>query len=613
MAAPVILVNRQSGQCVATPSSGTAPGAQMVQRPCQDSPSLGWTIQPVAGGSRIVSQFDGFCLGVANGSLADGAAVREQACNGSTQQTWSIGVSDAHRRFVANHSGKCLAIMNASRASGAKLVQSGCNGANEQKWTLAASPLRSAWSPKISFSLVPAAAANMSSGRIVVWSASAELQFVPSDYRNTYTAIFDPTTLQVSERLISNLKHDMFCSGTALLSDGRLLVNGGRTSQRTSIFDPASATWSRSTDMNIPRGYQGTTLLSTGAVLTLGGSWSGGTAKKNGEIWTAASGWRKLSNLLIDPFLGPDPNPESIDNHLWLEAWRGGWAFHAGPSASMHWIDTAGEGAIVDAGARADDTYAINGNAVLYDVGRILKIGGATAYQDGPASDAAYVIDIRGGPSAAVAVRKLPPMIFPRAMHNSVVLPNGQVVIVGGLNVSKTFSDDNPVLVAELWNPATMGFARLAAMTVPRNYHSVALLMLDGRVFVAGGGLCGTCPVNHPDAQILTPPYLLNDNGTLAARPTILAAPTSATWGSSIVVKTDVAVASFALVRLSAVTHSVNNDQRRIPLSISGGDPIAGYALPIPGDPGVVLPGRYMLFALDARGRPSVAKVIGIR
>ena len=81
LAAPVILVNRQSGQCVATPGSGVAPGAQMVQRPCQDTSSLGWTIQPVAGGSRIVSQFDGFCLGVANGSLADGAAVREQACN----------------------------------------------------------------------------------------------------------------------------------------------------------------------------------------------------------------------------------------------------------------------------------------------------------------------------------------------------------------------------------------------------------------------------------------------------------------------------------------------------------------------------------------------------
>ena len=613
MAAPVVLINRLSGQCATNPGNGAAPTAQMVQRPCQDAPSGGWTIQPGAGGNRIVSQLDGFCLGVANGSQVDGAAVREQTCNGGARQRWTIEASDAHQRIVAKHSGKCLAVANASRASGAKLVQQTCNGASAQKWTVSEAPLRSAWGPKITFPLVPAAAANMSSGAIVVWSAYSRIDFRSSNNRNTYTAIFDPATLQVTEQLVTNLKHDMFCPGTALLPDGRLLVNGGRTSQRTSIFDPAGRAWSRSTDMNIPRGYQGTTLLSTGDVLTLGGSWSGGNAKKNGEIWSAGDGWRKLANLLIDPFLGTDPKPTSRDNHLWLEAWSDGWAFHAGPAAAMHWIDTAGEGRIVDAGPRGDDSYAINGNAVLYDVGKLLKVGGATAYNGAPSSDAAYMIDFGAGPSAAVAVRKLGPMLFPRAMHNSVVLPNGQVVIVGGLNPAKTFSDDAPVLMAEIWDPVTLQFSRLAAMATPRNYHSVALLMLDGRVFSAGGGLCGDCLVNHPDAEILTPPYLLNADGSPAARPSILSAPGSVSLGDSIRVRTDGPIASFALVRLASVTHSVNNDQRRIPLRIAGGDPNAGYDLPIPADPGVVLPGNYMLFALNAAGRPSVAKVVGIR
>jgi galactose oxidase len=145
----------------------------------------------------------------------------------------------------------------------------------------------------------------------------------------------------------------------------------------------------------------------------------------------------------------------------------------------------------------------------------------------------------------------------------------------------------------------------------------VALLLLDGRVFVGGGGLCtdnftGSCN-NHPDAEILTPPYLLNANGTLATRPAITSAPTSAAPGATITVRTDTAVASFALVRMSAVTHSVNNDQRRIPLPITGGSQSAGYWLDIPLDTGEVLPGNYMLFALSASGRPSVAKVIAIR
>ena len=39
--------------------------------------------------------------------------------------------------------------------------------------------------------------------------------------------------------------------------------------------------------MNIPRGYNASTLLADGSVLTLGGSWSGGVGGKHGEIWTA--------------------------------------------------------------------------------------------------------------------------------------------------------------------------------------------------------------------------------------------------------------------------------------------------------------------------------------
>jgi galactose oxidase len=76
-------------------------------------------------------------------------------------------------------------------------------------------------------------------------------------------------------------------------------------------------------------------------------------------------------------------------------------------------------------------------------------------------------------------------------------------------------------------------------------------------------------------------------------------------------VGTDRAVASFALVRMASATHSVNTDQRRIPLSFTG--TTGNYQLGIPADQGVVLPGNYMLFALDASGVPSVARTINIR
>jgi galactose oxidase len=61
---------------------------------------------------------------------------------------------------------------------------------------------------------------------------------------------------------------------------------------------------------------------------------------------------------------------------------------------------------------------------------------------------------------------------------------------------------------------------------------------------------------------------------------------------------------------MASATHSVNTDQRRIPLTFSG---TAGrYVLRIPADSGVVLPGNYMLFALEG-GVPSVARTLNIR
>ena len=46
------------------------------------------------------------------------------------------------------------------------------------------------------------------------------------------------------------------------------------------------------------------------------------------------------------------------------------------------------------------------------------------------------------------------------------------------------------------------------------------------------------------------------------------------------------------------------------PLAFAPGASTYAYALSLPADPGVVVPGYWMLFAIDANGVPSVAKVI---
>jgi YVTN family beta-propeller protein len=473
----------------------------------------------------------------------------------------------------------------------------------------AAEPSQSVWSPKINLPFVPAAAANLPDGKVVMWSAEERLAFLTGPKGRTYTMVFDPATNTSTERLVAETGHDMFCPGTTNLPDGRLLINGGIDETKTSIYDPATGAWSTAAAMNIPRGYQANTLLGDGTVLTLGGSFSGGLGSKHGELWSEAGGWRRLTGLLVEPMQTKDAaGVFRSDNHMWLIPTGNGQVLHAGPSINMNWIDPRGNGSSRPAGLRSDDVDSMSGITVMYDIGKILKAGGSTSYSGVYAHAGSYVIDTNAG----LTVRKIAPMNYARAFHNSVVLPNGQVLIVGGQTYASPLSDNLSVLAPELWDPETEAFTVLPPITVPRNYHSNALLLPDGRVLSAGGGLCGAgCDANHPDAQILTPHYLLNPDGSPATRPVINTSPAQATYGTSFTVVTNAPVTKFALVRLSSTTHTVNNDQRRIPLSFTTTG-TNSYSVAVPSNPGIALPGVYMLFALNEDGVPSVAKNLRI-
>ena len=469
-------------------------------------------------------------------------------------------------------------------------------------------PSLSRWSAPIPLSLAPSSAAHLPNGNLLLWASSSPMDN-PGVGGQTFTSTFDSSALTATSLLVSQTGHNMFCTGTSNLPDGTLLINGGTDSAKTSLYNPTANSWTTGATMNTPRGYGANTVLQDGSVFTLGGSWSGGVGGKNGEVWTAAGGWRSLSGVPVGPALGSDPGGVyRSDNHMWLFSAPNGQVLHAGPSANMNWISTAGNGSISSAGTRSDDAYSMAGNAVMYDIGKILKVGGAAAYEGVLATTASYVIDINSG----VSVRKVGSMTYPRIFSNGVVLPNGQVIIIGGQTIGKPFFDDNSILVPELWDPATETFTQLPPIAAGRNYHSVALLMPDGRVISAGGGLCGTgCAGNHPDAQILTPHYLLNPDGTPATRPQLTSAPSVVALGTSFSAVADSTVASFALVRMSSTTHTVNNDQRRIPLQFTaaGG---GGFNLQLPSNPGILLPGYYMLFAMNADGTPSIAKILRV-
>jgi YVTN family beta-propeller protein len=474
---------------------------------------------------------------------------------------------------------------------------------------LTAQASKAQWSALTSLPITPISTANLPDGRVLFWSAEDRFGF-GTDLGRTYTVIYDPTNSQLTERLVTETGHDMFCPGTSMLSDGRLMVNGGLSPGKTSIFDAATNTWSTGAAMNIARAYNASTPLADGSVLTLGGSWAGGVGNKHGEIWNAASGWRRLSGVPIDPMLSVDPTRAfGMDSHFWLLPSGNGRVLHAGPGMAMNWIDTRGNGQVSSAGPRGDDEFSVSGNTVMYDAGKILKTGGGPGYDSVNANANSYIIDTTTG---SAVVRKINSMAYRRAFQNSVVLPNGQVIIVGGQTYAVGFSDANSVLVPELFDPTTEAFVPLAPIAAPRNYHSFAVLLPDGRVLSGGGGLCGNgCAANHSDFQTLSPPYLYNTDGSPAVRPVILAAPRAAAHGTTIRVSADSALSTAAIVRLSSTTHTVNNDQRRLSLVMrSVGN--NNYDIDVPSNPGWAVPGEYMLFVMNANGTPSVSKTLRI-
>jgi hypothetical protein len=198
-------------------------------------------------------------------------------------------------------------------------------------------------------------------------------------------------------------------------------------------------------------------------------------------------------------------------------------------------------------------------------------------------------------------------MSIQRRQLNATLLPDGKVLVTGGSNAAGFDEPSGAVLYAEMWDPTTETWSTMASHTRYRGYHSIALLLPDGRVLSAGGDLSagGGTAFN---AEVYSPPYLFN-----GARPTITSAPTSVSYGETFVVQTPDAlgITQVTWIRLSSVTHGFDQNQRinRLGFSQTQG----GLAVRTPSSAKVCPPGHYMLFILNSKGVPSVSQILKMR
>ena len=163
-----------------------------------------------------------------------------------------------------------------------------------------------------------------------------------------------------------------------------------------------------------------------------------------------------------------------------------------------------------------------------------------------------------------------------------------------------------------IWNPDTGQWTNDASAAIGRFYHSTTTLLPDGTVLSAGGGAPG--PLTNLNAEIYTPGYLLNADGSLRTdRPVITDAPKTLQQGQTFTITLDNAdvIQKLELIKFGATTHSFDAEQRAFGLQFTHID-ATHLQVTLPANANAVTNGYWMLFADNSNGTPSVAATIKI-
>ena len=103
-----------------------------------------------------------------------------------------------------------------------------------------------------------------------------------------------------------------------------------------------------------------------------------------------------------------------------------------------------------------------------------------------------------------------------RSVHTATLLPNGLVLVVGGLGSGSNNSQIQRMSSAELFDPSTGNWTPAGSLHIGRQYHASALLS-SGKVLVVGGGPTPSAELYDPasDSWTVTGSPGLNDDSLI--------------------------------------------------------------------------------------------------
>ncbi|MGF1938810.1 MAG: galactose oxidase-like domain-containing protein [Nostoc sp. ChiQUE02] len=400
----------------------------------------------------------------------------------------------------------------------------------------------------------------------------------------------------------NNQPIDLFCAGHSFRPDGMLLVAGGTLrydpfygSPSALMFDPIAEKWVKIPSMNNGRWYPTVLTLGSGRIFAVSGPDKDGKLNRQPEIYSAffANGWNAF------------PTTSSIPSYAHLFLLSSGKVFYSGAQMGGNYGVTPRILTLPEAFTQSISEKVVTGlqasgfgdqaASVLLPPAqdqKVMILGGGSG---NAATNRVNIVDLKATNPTYVAAK---PLNYARMHHSAVLLPDRTVFVCNGSKMNEDTTQS--MLPAEIYNPATNTWTIVAKQNVPRVYHSVALLLPDGRVVTAGGN--PQRRVNELRLEIYSPAYMSR------SRPIIQSAPQTLTYGLQFTIQTPQAanIKWVSLIRPMATTHSCDTEQRLVDIPINSRN-ATSLNVTVTNNRNIAIPGWYMLFISDNNGTPSVA------